>query len=102
MCALNRNSKWVIIRELDNIIHHIADILDDESFNLEKVNFDELIEIINVGETLYPDWSIKHALKQISDCNEDNIYKVNVDKLAIRVGYWLLQKGPKRLLGKDL
>ena len=76
--------------------------LDDESFNLEKVNFEELVEMINSGEIIYPDWSIKHALKQISDYNEDNNYKVNVDKLAIRVGYWLLQKGPKMHLGKDL
>ena len=102
MCALNLNSKWVLIQELDNIIQLIADAIDDESSNLEKVNFEELIEIINSGEKFYPDWSIEHALKQISDCNEDNNYKVNVDKLAIRVGYWLLQKGPKRQLGKDL
>jgi len=98
MSALNLKSKWKIIQELDDIIQQIARAIDDESLNLEKVNFDELVEIINSAETLYPDWSIKHALKQISDCNEDNNYKVNVDKLAIRVGYWLLQKGPKMYL----
>ena len=70
MCALNLNSKWVLIQELDNIIIMIADAIDDESSNLEKVNFEELVGMINCGEMIYPDWSIKHALKQISDCNE--------------------------------
>ena len=70
MCALNLNSKWVLIQELDNIIIMIADAIDDQSSNLEKVNFEELVGMINCGEMIYPDWSIKHALKQISDCNE--------------------------------
>ena len=74
MSALNLKSKWKIIQELDDIIQQIARAIDDESLNLEKVNFDELVEIINSAETLYPDWSIKHALKQISDCNAGNFY----------------------------
>ena len=74
MSALNLKSKWKIIQELDDIIQQIARAIDDESLNLEKVNFDELVGIINSAETLYPDWSIKHALKQISDCNEGNFH----------------------------
>ena len=74
MSALNLNSKWKIIQELDDIIQQIARAIDDESLNLEKVNLDEVIGIINYAEMLYPDWSIKHALKQISDCNAGNFY----------------------------
>ena len=77
MCALNLKSKWKIILELDDIIQHIGRAIDDESLNLEKVNLDEVIGIINYAEMLYPDWSIKHALKQISDCNE------GIPKIAI-------------------
>ena len=72
MCALNLKSKWKIIQELDDIIQQIARAIDDESLDLEKVNLIELVDIINSAEMLYPDWSIKHALKQISDCNEGN------------------------------
>ena len=74
MCALNLESKWTIIQEFDEIVGQIARAINDESLNLEKVNFNELVEIINSAETLYPDWSIKHALKQISDCNEGNFH----------------------------
>jgi len=98
MCAINLKSKWKIIQELDDITQQIGKAIDDESLDLEKVNLDQIIGIINSAEMLYPDWAIKHALKQISDCNEDSVYKVNVDKLAIRVGYWLLRQGPKMLL----
>ena len=77
MCAINLKSKWKIIQELDDITQQIGKAIDDESLDLEKVNLDQIIGIINSAEMLYPDWAIKHALKQISDCNEGKGFRIN-------------------------
>lgn len=95
MFAIELNQKWKVIKEFDQIILELCKAVSDESLSINGVNAVEVTAIINSAEQVYPPWAIEHALFQISSEYDGSEYVLDPKKLAIRVGYLLLQKSSR-------